>query len=80
MDDILIRIDKDLMKFKESESKLEGIVLTPKEAMIVNLAKMYASDSKSWMDKRDYYTSFSCISYAHGLMDAVLIIHGKGEF
>ena len=44
---------------------------------VIDLARMYASDSKSYLSKGDLYTSFSCISYAHGLLDAVKGIYGK---
>jgi hypothetical protein len=40
-------------------------------ARVIELSKMYAKDSKSYLDKKDFYTSFSCISYAHGLLDAL---------
>ncbi len=38
---------------------------------VLELARDYASDAKSYLDKGDFYTSFSCISYAHGLLDAL---------
>lgn len=43
---------------------------------VLELSKMYAKDSKSFLDKGDLYTSFSCIGYAHGLLDALREIHG----
>ncbi|MCL5419701.1 MAG: DUF357 domain-containing protein [Candidatus Marsarchaeota archaeon] len=39
---------------------------------IVSLAEMYASDSEAWLRKKDYYTSFCSIAYAHGLLDSIL--------
>ncbi|MGC8571723.1 MAG: DUF357 domain-containing protein [Candidatus Micrarchaeia archaeon] len=65
------RIEKDIKLFYNSLSKLEKI-RDAKSLKIIELAKKYALDSKSFMDKGDYYTSFSCISYAHGLLDAIL--------
>jgi len=50
----------------------------PKYSKVVELSKMYASDAKSYLDKGDPYTAFSCISYAHGLLDAVIEL-GKGD-
>ncbi len=38
---------------------------------VLELSMDYASDAKSYLDKEDFYTSFSCISYAHGLLDAL---------
>ncbi|MCL5433621.1 MAG: DUF357 domain-containing protein [Candidatus Marsarchaeota archaeon] len=66
------RIEKDITMFYTNLSKLEEIK-DEKSLKVIELAKMYASDAKSYIDKNDYYTSFSCISYAHGLLDAILI-------
>jgi uncharacterized protein len=38
---------------------------------VIELSKMYASDSKSFLAKDDLYTAFASINYAHGLLDAV---------
>ena len=38
---------------------------------VLELARDYASDAKSYLGKEDFYTAFSCISYAHGLIDAL---------
>lgn len=40
-------------------------------AHVLELSRDYASDAKSYLGKEDYYTAFSCISYAHGLLDAL---------
>lgn len=45
--------------------------LGPDEREVVDLAKMYAEDCKAFLLKKDYYTSFASISYAHGLLDAI---------
>lgn len=68
--DIKKRIEKDIISFY---SNLEGMggPGDAKAAKLVELAKMYASDAKSYLSKGDLYTSFSCISYAHGIIDAV---------
>ncbi len=66
------RIKVDLEKFDVSIAKLSNVELTSTENTIVELSKMYAQDSKSWLEKGDLDTSFSSISYAHGLLDAVL--------
>ena len=70
------RIEKDIRSFY---SNLEALGKPPggvKAAKVVELAKMYASDAKSYLEKKDLYTSFSCISYAHGLLDALKGISG----
>jgi len=67
------RIEKDIVKFYVNFQKAKGLKMGKK---IVELSEMYARDSKSYLDKGDYYTSFSCISYAHGLLDAILELSG----
>lgn len=68
--DIEKRIAKDIDSFYSNLAKVEKA--SRHGAKVVELAKMYASDSKSYLAKRDFYTAFSCISYAHGLLDAVI--------
>jgi hypothetical protein len=74
MDDvnqIRARIEKDIAMFYSNIKTLRQGELGGK---VVELSEMYAKDSKSYLDKQDYYTSFSCISYAHGLLDAIIAI------
>ena len=74
MDDvngIRARIEKDIVMFYSNLKKLKQGKAGGK---VVELSEMYAKDSKSYLDRQDYYTSFSCISYAHGLLDAVIAI------
>ena len=70
------RIEIDMKKFDLSIGRLGSKQICAKEGRVVELAKMYASDSKAWLGKDDLFTSFSSISYAHGLLDAVLKIEG----
>ncbi len=65
------RIEKDINMFYENLRLLKVRESNKKHVEVVELSKMYASDSKSYLDKGDFYTSFSCISYAHGLLDAI---------
>ncbi|MGD0728852.1 MAG: DUF357 domain-containing protein [Candidatus Micrarchaeaceae archaeon] len=68
-DEIIKRIEKDIALFNDN---IKGISSKDKAmARVIELSKMYAKDSKSYLDKKDFYTSFSCISYAHGLLDAL---------
>ncbi len=73
------RIQKDIDMFEGSIAEASAIEAgaDKKVHRVIDLAKMYASDSKSYLSKGDLYTSFSCISYAHGLLDAVKGIYGK---
>jgi hypothetical protein len=57
--------------FSESISSIDMQSLSAEEREVVELAKMYAADSKAWLSKKDYNTSFASISYAHGLLDAI---------
>lgn len=66
------RIRTDIDRFHQRVSKVRDLKLKGEEKQIVELAGMYASDSESWLGKKDFYTSFGCISYAHGLLDAIL--------
>ena len=69
------RIEKDIKSFNENlkNTKTGSIEMLK----VVDIAKMYAQDAKSYLDKNDLYTSFSCISYAHGLLDAVKRMMGE---
>ena len=70
--EITERIKVDIAKFDVSLNKIKGAQLDPAQSRVVELSKMYASDSMAWLKKGDLYTSFSSIAYAHGLMDAIL--------
>lgn len=76
MDDPVVkRIEKDIRMFDENVNsvKPDGKM----QERVVELSKMYAKDSKSYLDKGDLFTAFSCISYAHGLLDAIKEINQK---
>lgn len=66
------RIQKDLIMFKENINKTKKINLTDSQKKSIELAKQYYQDSKYYKDKKDNFTSFGCINYAHGLLDAIL--------
>ena len=76
MEEIEKRIKKDIEMFNKNIEKINEnkSELNPALKKIVSLSKMYASDANSYFEKKDFYTSFSCISYAHGLLDAVLSV------
>lgn len=77
--EITERIEKDLRIFDENIRKARAQQLTSQESKIVELAEMYRKDSASWLAKGDYYTSFSSIAYAHGLLDSILKLHGVAD-
>ncbi len=65
------RIEKDITMFYSNLDSLKPDKEDRKIGKLVEMSKMYASDAKSYLAKKDFYTSFSCISYAHGILDAV---------
>ena len=64
------RIQKDIVMFEENIK--EKINLTSSQKKTIELATQYYEDSKYYKDKKDYFTSFGCINYAHGLLDAII--------
>ncbi len=66
---ISARIAKDITLFERNVKALS--VDNPKAVKVAELSRMYAKDAQSYLDKKDFYTAFSCISYAHGLLDAL---------
>ena len=63
------RIKKDIKMFEESIRNINKI---DHQGKILELASQYYEDSKYYLEKKDYFTSFGCINYAHGLLDAIL--------
>jgi len=61
------RIKKDIKMFEENISKTKQI-----DKKAIKLAKQYYEDSKYYLDKKDLFTAFGCINYAHGLLDAII--------
>lgn len=74
--DVKTRILKDIDIFNEHIKHLDFKLLNEEEKKVVMLAEMYAKDSKSFLEKGDLHTSFSSISYAHGLLDAIRKVKG----
>ncbi len=68
------RIEKDLALFDESVKGMGA--QQGGSAKVLELARMYASDSRSFLEKGDLCTSFSAIAYAHGLVDALKAMRG----
>lgn len=74
------RVAKTVRLFDKNVRLAEGLGLTEGEGKVLDLARMYASDTLSFMRKKDYVTAFSSIEYAHGLLDAVLKLRGKDPY
>jgi uncharacterized protein len=73
--DAIERIEKDLKLFAKNIKEIESIKVHKKEEKIVEMAKNYRDDTKYYLKEEDYLTSFGCITYAHGLLDAVRLQH-----
>ena len=69
------RILIDIEKLDESFEKVESIKLSQEEKEIIKRAENYKEDCKYYLEKGDELTSFGCITYAHGLVDAILLNH-----
>jgi len=66
------RIEKDIVMFKENIEKTQKISLTDSQKKTITLASQYYEDTKYYHKKKDYFTAFGCINYAHGLLDAII--------
>jgi len=58
------RIKKDIKLFEKNCKEV-------KDGKLLEMAKRYYEDAKYYLKKKDFFTSFGCINYAHGLIDAV---------
>ena len=65
------RIRDDIRMFDENIGKVNE-AKDERVARIVDLAKRYRTDSEYYLKKGDSVTSFGCINYAHGLLDALI--------
>lgn len=66
---ILIDIDKLENSFKE----IKDLTFSDSEKEIIKRAENYRDDCKYYLEKGDDLTSFGCITYSHGLIDALKI-------
>jgi len=66
------RIKKDILMFEENIKQIKNKKLTKSQNEILELANQYYEDSKYYLDKKDFFTAFGCINYAHGLLDGIL--------
>jgi hypothetical protein len=73
--DAVERIQKDIELFAKNIKEIETITIHEKEGQVVEMAKNYRKDTDYYLEKEDYLTSFGCITYAHGLLDAIRLLH-----
>lgn len=69
------RIKKDVELFAKNIKEVESIEISRKEEKIIQMAKNYSQDTLYYLEKQDNYTAFGCIAYAHGLLDALRLLH-----
>ena len=73
--DAIERIEKDLKLFAKNIKEVESIKVSAKDEKILKMAQNYRDDTQYYLDKKDFLTSFGCITYAHGLLDAIRLSH-----
>ena len=66
------RIQKDIAMFEENQQKLCEEQLDQHQKAIVERAYQYYQDAQYYLEKKEYFTAFGCINYAHGLLDTLL--------
>ncbi len=66
------RIEKDIVMFEENIQKIKQEDINDTQRKTIELASQYYEDSKYYLEKKDFFTAFGCINYAHGLLDAIL--------
>jgi len=54
------------------EENIKKTKTTKNNQKIIELATQYFEDSKYYLEKKDFFTAFGCINYAHGLLDAII--------
>jgi len=66
------RIEKDIVMFEENIKKIDYDKVSESQRKTIELASQYYEDSKYYLGKKDFFTAFGCINYAHGLLDAII--------
>jgi len=69
------RVQKDIEMFEKNIQLIQQQTLNESQKTIIELATQYYTDTKFYTQKKDDFTAFGCINYAHGLLDAVLKQH-----
>lgn len=61
--------------FAKNIKEVESIEVSAREEKIIQMARNYSQDTSYYLEKKDNYTAFGCITYAHGLLDAIRLFH-----
>lgn len=73
------RVEKDIAMFEENIRVAKEINLCEEDKKILELAEQYFNDAKYYLEKKDLFTAFGCINYAHGLLDSLIKRRWRGE-
>ena len=60
------RIKKDITSFEKNYRDIT-------DSEVLTMAKRYYEDAKYYLQKKDWFTAFGCINYAHGMIDAIKV-------
>lgn len=74
-EDTVDRIHKDVQLFTKNIKEIHSIKMDSGETEVMERARNYFEDTKYYLERGDLITSFGCITYAHGLLDSIRIIH-----
>jgi hypothetical protein len=66
------RVQNDIALFEENITRINDKTITESQKKIIELARQYYEDTKYYCEKKDFFTAFGCVNYAHGLLDAIL--------
>ncbi len=69
------KIKIDIEKLERNLKQLQNINFNDSEKEVYDRAVDYMNDSKYYLKKEDFRTSFGCIEYSHGLLDALRMIY-----
>ena len=73
------RVHKDIVMFEKNIARLRDKTMSEAEKKIIDLARQYYEDTKYYHEKKDFFTAFGCVNYAHGLLDAILKTREQGD-
>ena len=73
------RVQKDIVMFEKNITRIRDGTMSEAERNIIKLAKQYYEDTKYYSEKKDFFTAFGCVNYAHGLLDAILKSGSLGD-
>jgi uncharacterized protein len=69
------RVQKDIVMYEENIQEIKEKTLSDPQKKIIELSGQYYQDTKYYAGKKDYFTAFGCINYAHGLLDGILKVY-----